>query len=238
MTTLNLLYKKSIPITSDISIVVPTVGEILDNEDEHNDIISSLTAMPIDMMVQLDDVGIDFSEINAYDLFILMFRSLKNMDTKLVFGDLDLTKFDVIRDDKTRKFRVECKQTGVVIDRAIHTTIASTIRKIYHLEQNRRRPANQEAKEYMIHRAREKMARRKNRQEISRLESLIIAMVNTEQFKYNYEQVGDLTIYQFNESVYQIIHKVDCEHKLNAVYAGTLSPSDLSQDELNWLSHK
>lgn len=238
MSTINLLYKDKIPVTSDISIVVPTVGEILDNEDEHNDIISSLTAMPIDMMVPLDDIGIDFSEINAYDLFILMFNGLKKMNTKLVFGNLDLSDFEVIRDDNTKRFRVECASTGVVIDRGIHSAIASTLRRLYHLEQNRRRPANQEAKEYMIQRAREKMTRRKNRQEGSQLEALIVAMVNTEQFKYNYEQVRDMTIYQFNESVYQIIHKVDCEHKLNAVYAGTINPSELSQKELNWLSYK
>lgn len=238
MTTLNLLYRDRIPVTSEISIVVPTVGEILENEDEHNDIILSLTAMPIDMMVALDDIGIDFSEINAFDLFILLFNSIKTLDTKLVFGDLDLSKFEIIPDERTGRFRVECKETGVVIDRGVHASIATTLRKLYHIEKDRRRPANKEAKEYMIRRAREKMARHKNRQEASQLESLIVAMVNTEQFKYNYEQVRNLTIYQFNESVYQIVHKVDCEHRLNAVYAGTLDSSKLSQNELNWLNHK
>lgn len=238
MNTLNLLYKDRIPITNDISIVVPTVGEILENEDEHNDIILSLTAMPIDMMVALDDIGIDFSEINAFDLFILLFNSIKTLNTKLVFGDLDLSKFEIVSDDRTGRFRVECKGTGAVIDRGVHASIAAALRKLYHIEQNRKRPANKEAKEYMVQRAREKMARHKNRQEVSQLESLIVAMVNTEQFKYNYEQVRDLTIYQFYESVYQIIHKVDCEHRLSAVYAGTLDSSKLSQIELNWLSHK
>ena len=236
--TSNLLYKKSIPITKDISIVVPTVGEILENEDNHNDIIYALTAMPIDMMVVLDDNGIDFSQINAYELFLLLFNTIKDVDTSLVFGDLDLKKFNIFIENETGKFVVRCEETGAIIDRAIHSTIASTLRKLYHLEQNRKRPANQEAKDYMIKRAREKMNRRRGRKEDSQLESLIVAMVNTEQFKYNYEQVKSLTIYQFYESVYQIIQKVDCEHKLSAVYAGTIKPSDLGQGELNWLTHK
>lgn len=238
MSTLSLLYKDSIPVTNDISIVIPKVGDILEDEDNYNDLISSLTAMPIDMMVPLDDIGIDFTEINAYDLFILMFRSIQQMNTKLVFGNLDLTKFEIIEDAKSGRFKVEYKEAGIYIDRSIHASIATALRKLHHLEKNNKRPANQEAKEYMIRRAREKMARRKNRQYTSQLESLIIAMVNTEQFKYNYEQVKNMTIYQFNESVHQIIHKVDCEHKLNAVYAGTLNPNELSQNELNWLNHK
>ena len=63
-------------------------------------------------------------------------------------------------------------------------------------------------------------------------------MVNTEQFKYNYETVRDITIYQFNESVRQIVSKVDYEHRMHGVYAGTVSVKDLSQDDLTWLSHK
>lgn len=238
MSTLNLLYKTSIPITDSISVVVPYVGDILEDEDNYNDLISSLTAMPIDMMVPLDDIGIDFTQINAYDLFVLMFRGLQKLDTKLVFGDLDISKFEIFEDTDTGKFRIECPETGVFIDRAIHAKIATTLRSLHHIEKNRRRPANQEAKEYMLRRAREKMAKHRDRKETSQLESLIIAMVNTEQFKYNYEQVKDMTIYQFNESVHQIIHKVDCEHKLNAVYAGTLNPNELGHNELNWLNHK
>lgn len=238
MATLNLLYKESIPVTDAISIVVPKVGEILENEDEYNDIVSSLTAMPIDMMVPLDDICIDFTKINAYELFILLFQNIQKMNTKLVFGDLDLSKFRIIEDDLAGKLTIGCPEEKTFIDRPTHMKIANTLRALHHIEKDRRRPANQEAKEYMIRRAREKMSRRKNRQERSQLESLIIAMVNTEQFKYNYEQVKEMTIYQFNESVYQITHKVNCEHKLNAIYAGTLNPRELNPDDLNWLSHK
>ena len=79
---------------------------------------------------------------------------------------------------------------------------------------------------------------KRQKQKDSQLESLIVAMVNTEQYKYNFETTKDLSIYQFNECVRQIIKKVDYEHKLNGVYAGTVDPKSFSQDELNWLIHK
>ena len=66
----------------------------------------------------------------------------------------------------------------------------------------------------------------------------IVAMVNTEQFKYDFRGTKDLSIYQFNESVRQVIKKVDYEHKMSGVYAGTIDPKTFSQDELNWLIHK
>ena len=93
MATRNLLYKRSYAINDSIKIVIPTVGEVIDCEEDYYNIVSVLTAMPIDMMVQLDDAGVDFTSITDYDLFLLMFPGIRKQDTKLIFGDLDLTKF-------------------------------------------------------------------------------------------------------------------------------------------------
>ena len=48
----------------------------------------------------------------------------------------------------------------------------------------------------------------------------------------------ELSIYQFNESVRQIIKKIDYDNKMHGIYAGTVSAKDLSQDDWNWLTHK
>lgn len=238
MSTLNLLYKKQYEINDSIKIVIPSVGEIIDNEDNYYSIITVLTAMPIDLMVPLDDAGIDYTEINEYDLFLLMSAGLKAQDTSLVFGDLDLTKFEISVNQQNGKIVLYDAENDIVIDRATHARIAGVLRKIHHLEKNRRKPANKEAKEYMLKRAREKMRRNRNRKQESQLEPLIIAMVNAEQYKYDFEGTRELSIYQFNESVRQIIKKVDYDNRMYGIYAGTINAKELSQDDLNWLTHK
>lgn len=238
MSTLNLLYKKQYEINDSIKIVIPSVGEIIDNEDSYYSIITVLTAMPIDLMVPLDDAGIDYTEINEYDLFLIMSAGLKAQDTSLVFGDLDLTKFEISVNQKNGKIVLYDAEDDIVIDRATHARIAGVLRKIHHLEKNHRKPANKEAKEYMLKRAREKMRRNRNRKHESQLEPLIIAMVNAEQYKYDFEGTRELSIYQFNESVRQIIKKVDYDNRMYGIYAGTINAKELSQDDLNWLTHK
>lgn len=238
MATLNLLYKKEYAINDFIKVRIPTVGEILDCEDEYYGMVSMLTAMPIDMMVQLSEIGVDFTEINEWDLFLLFFNTLKKRDTSLLFGDLDLSEFKIAFNGKNKTTFIANKKTGVKIDRAIHGQIASTLRKIHHLEKNIRKPANGDAKDYMIRRAKEKMMRQKKRMTDSQLEGLIVALVNTEQFHYGFEGTRELSIYQFNESVRQVIKKIDYDNKMHGIYAGTVSAKDLSQDDLNWLSHK
>lgn len=232
-----LLYSREVPITDRISIAVPEVGEVLDQEDDYYACVSMLTGMPIDFMVQLDDAGIDFDEINDYDLFLILFRSLQSVDTHLVFGDLDLNRFEYATNRETGMRVVYDEADDIVIDRVVQTRIANTLRKIHHLEKDNRKPGNKEARDYMLERARKKQKRRRRRKD-SQLSQLIVAMVNTEQFKYNFETVRNLTIYQFNESVRQIQHKVDYDNRMHGIYAGTVDPKSISQDDLNWLIHK
>lgn len=238
MATLNLLYKQEYAINDHIKIQIPTVGEVLDNEDDYYTMVTMLTAMPIDMMVQLDDIGVDFTAINEYELFLLLFNALKDKDTSLIFGDLDLQPFKSVINPQNDTIVLRNKETGVVIDRGVQGQIASVLRKIHNLKRNNRKPANQEAREYMLQRAREKMRRRNRRVNDSQLEELIVAMVNTEQFHYGFEGTRELSIYQFNESVRQVIKKIDYDNRMHGVYAGTVNAKELSQDDLNWLTHK
>ncbi len=238
MSALSLLYQKRFAINDYISIEIPSVGDIIDNEHDYYSLVSSFTAMPIDCMVQLDDVGVDYSTINEYELFLMLFQSIAKKDTSLLFGDLDLSNFRLATNNQNGNTVLYDKKHGIVIDRAIHSRIADFLRKINHLKKNYRKPANKEARDYMLERARTKMRRNKNKKEESQLESLIVAMVNTEQYKYDFERTRELSIYQFNECVSQIINKVDYDNKMHGIYAGTISAKDLDQNDFNWLVHK
>ena len=238
MSTINLLYKHQYDINDSIKIVIPTVGEIIEDEDNYYGIVSTLTAMPIDSMLILDKCGIDFTQINEYELFLLLFDSLKELDTHLIFGDLDLTKFETSVNSQNGNVVLYDTDDDIVIDRAIHNKIAMVLREIHHLEKNNKKPANEEAKKYMIERAKKKAMRNKNRNAMSSLEQLIIAMVNTSEYKYNFEETKNLSIYQFNKSVEQIKRKIDYDNLMHGVYSGTVDTDKLSQKELNWIEIK
>lgn len=238
METQNLLYKKEVQINDDIKIIIPTVGQILENEDSYYTMVTTLTSMPIDLMVQLDDMGIDFSQIDEYDLFLLLFGSLKSMDTSLVFGELDLSDFELCVNQENGMVVLRDETNDITIDKAIHDMIARTLRLINNIEKNNRKPGNDDAKKYMIERARAKQRRSKNKKEVSQTESQIVALVNTEQFKYNFNEVLDLTIYQFNESVKQVVKKINYDNLMHGVYVGMIDSKNLNPDDLNWLSNK
>lgn len=237
MASMHLLYQHELTINDSIHIMIPTVGEILECEDDYYSMVSMLTSMPIDMAVALDDLGIDFTTINEWELFLLTFNSLKELDTTLIFGDLDLKPFTHAVNPQNGNVLLVDRDKDIRIDRALHGQIADALRRIHHLEKNNKKPANKEAREFMIERARKKM-RRNAKKTNSHLEDLIVAMVNTEQYHYGFEGTRELSIYQFNESVRQVIKKNDYNNKMHGIYSGTVSAKDLSQDDLNWLIHK
>lgn len=236
MAFFNLLYQDRISINDNISVMIPKVDDILKCEEDYYRLVAVLTSVPYDMMVQLDDLGIDFTKINEYELFLLLFGGLRSEDTHLIFGDLNLSGFETVINPQNNTVVLRDQETGIVIDRAIHAKIANALRMIHHLEKTVKKPGNDEARKYLIERMRKKIARSKFKQNTSELESLITAMVNTSEFKYDYESVKTISIYQFNQSVHQIIRKTDWDNRMHGIYAGTVDAKRLSEHDLSWFS--
>lgn len=232
-----LLYADKYKINDNISVKIPLVGEVLDNEDAYYGVVNSIVSTPYDYMVQLDDIGIDFTKITSFDLFCLLFGSLKTMDTSLVLGDLDLKKFETAVNNQNGEIVLRNEEDDIIIDRAIHGQMAACLRKILNIPRTEKTPGNEDARIYMLEKARKKQKRMsKQKKPESRLEDYIIALVNSADFPYDYESVRNITIYQFYESLRQIIHKVRYDKTMIGVYAGTVSVDKLPLDERSWIS--
>ena len=93
MTERSLLYCREYPVTDHISVVIPTVGEVIDKESDYYTQVSILTATPMDYMVQLDDVefvrsfhpeawiiAVVLEALFAVITYSLVFRKVKNLN--------------------------------------------------------------------------------------------------------------------------------------------------------------
>ena len=236
--SLSQLYARDYHINKHITINIPTVRDVIEYESEYYDSIALLTSTPHDMMVQLDDVGIDFSTISSWELFCLLFEGIKQRDLSLLFCDLDLSKFKIALNKQANTVVLLNEETGAVIDELIYNQICEFFRKMLYIEKNDKLPGNEEARKFMIERARKKLKRalRKQKTQGSNLEQYIVALVNTPEFPYDYNSVLDLTIYQFYASLHQIIKKIHFDNLMIGCYAGTVNTKELDQKELVWIN--
>lgn len=235
----SLLKLSSIEILPNLSIRIPTVGEILEDEQQYYSLISSLTATPFQYMVQLDDIGVDFTQITDYQLFMMLFPSFARGDMSILFGDTDLSDVTVCQNPENDMLVLYSKKNNIIIDEFIYSQIADYIRKINSLKKENHKPGNDEAKEFRIKLERKRQKRNAKKPYESYLEKLVVALVNRPEFKYNFEQVEDLTIYQFNQSFEQIKTSINFDNTMVGVYAGTVDTSKIKDRScLSWLPIK
>ena len=234
----SLLYSKYIDITDKIKIYIPSVGEVFDNEDEYFRLVALATATPFEMMVQLEDMGIDFTTISEFELFCLLFSEIQKSDTHLLFGNFDLSNFKFAVNETNGHIMLKDETQGISIDKAIHSKIGRALREINFFEKSNKKPANEEAKKFLLERMRTKQQRAQRKIKKSQLEDLIVAMVNTKEYHYNFDSTRELSIFQFNASVRQVIKKINYDNTMIGCYAGTVNAKDLNPDQLNWLTNK
>lgn len=235
----NLLKVKDYKVNDKISVHVPTVDEIFDFGDQkYYSVVQTLVATPFDLMVELDDIGIDYETITDYQLFILMMESIavNEDDTSIFFGDLNLKDFQEAVNPQNGEKVLWSKDDDIVIDQMIALEICNAIRKIHFWEAPIGRAGNAEAKRYLIERNRKKKKRLAKKPYKSFLESMIISLVNTEEFPYNYETVMELSVYKLNASWRQIQKKKHWEQTMNGVYFGTVDTTKINLEKINWLS--
>lgn len=255
---MSLLYSKEIKIANGITLKNPTLREIIGSDnttfdsskecssDEYYSLAYFITATPDGMKVQLDDIGIDYSQISEWQLFLMLFDEIRNKDTHLFFGDLDLKKFvlvpkkseTTVNDDNI--VLVNTNNEDIIIDKDIYQVIAHYMRTLLCTPKVNKKPAGEETRKYLIKRARieQQRALRKNKNTnkgLSQIEEIIVALVNTEEFKYDYNSVLDMNLLQFNLSLKQISHKINYNNTMIGCYTGNISMEKLSEKELSWI---
>jgi hypothetical protein len=232
----SLLNSSSIEIAPNFSLKIPTVGEILEDEYSYYNIAYALTASPFQYMVQLDDIGVDYTQISSYEFFKILFFMNRTNDLSLLFGDLDISQFDIYLDKQTKNEVLYNPQNDITIDELVYNTLADMIRKINMFEKVKSKPGNESAKRYLLEKERKRLKRNANKKTEPYLEKLVIALVNTNEFSFDYDTCMDLSIYRFNQSFKQIQHKINFDNTMTGVYSGTIDTSKMNnKDSLSWI---
>lgn len=253
----SLLRLKEIQVTPKIKLNIPTVGDILDDEDEYYWMVNTIVRSPYSAMVELDDMGIDFTTITPFELFLMGARSFFSSDLTYVFGDtFEKLRQILIDPEISDEFKWENiliigprKENGewciydavddIYIDKFVYEQIANNVRKVNIMKKDNRRPGNDAAKSYLIEKERRYKRRHAKDKNNPYLETLVVALVNKQEFPYNYESVMDLSIYNFQRSLAQIQHTVNFDKVMIGVYAGTVDTSKLTDKSiLNFIDFK
>ena len=233
---LKMYFGEDYIVNDYITMHTPTVGEIVEfGERKYFSMIHTITAIPSDMKSQLFDMGIDYETLEDYHLFYMLTRGLSKDSTSLIFGDLDLSKFNMYINEETEEEVMVNPENNAILDKLAYNKIVGYIRKLHNLKPKIEHAANKTTKRILIQLDRDRIAKAQNEEYKSQLRPLISAMMRYPGFKYKSNELKECSIYEFMDTVYGAQIYINSTALLKGSYSGMIDTSKINKKEFNWM---
>jgi hypothetical protein len=221
-------------INNNIKVLQPTIKQIAEfGEKDFFSVVHTVCAIPSDMKSQLWDMGLDWMEVDDFELFMMLTQTLTPDRTGLLFGDLDFSKLRPFRNNQNGDIVLADKETGIIIDKMIYLRIVAYLRKAFNITPKIEKAANKMTKKILIEEDRKKIEFNKDKP----FKSFLLPLISSVKVKQGYtkEYVLNMGYVEFMNDVarLQVIHNAD--HLLSACYAGTIDMKKINKAELNWM---
>lgn len=232
--TLQLYFGDDYVINDSIKITQPTIGQVVDyGEAAYFSTVHTITAIPSDMKSQLWDMGLDWCEVDDFELFMILSQTLVPDRTNILFGDLDFSKLRPFKNNQNGDIVLADKETGLIIDKMIYLRIVAYLRKLHNITPKVEKAANKMTKKVLIEEDRQKILHAKDKP----FKSYLLPLISAVKVKQGYtkDYVRNMGLYEFFDDIsrMQLINNAD--HLLSAAYAGTIDMKKINKAELNWM---
>lgn len=225
-------------INDKIIIKSPTLAEICDyGEHSFLSAILNLTMTSSDCIYELSQVGIDWEEIDDMSMFAISVANYDEVACKMLFKNLSFADFERKVNLTNGEIYLEDTKHDIIIDRNIQSYIATYFRKLLGLKYNRVIAGNERTKKVLIDDAKREFERSKRKKVKSFFKPLISGMVNSDGFKYTYENIWDIRIDVFMDCVRRIQLIKDTDNLLRGIYSGNVDNSSIKQDDIDWIKN-
>lgn len=221
-------------INDKIIIKQPTMRDIANmGEQEYFAMVHTLTATPTSMKVQLDSVGLDWNEVEDFDLFMMLANGLKQEQTSILLGDLDLSQMKPYRNIENGDILLANPETETRIDKLIYQRMVTYIRKMHNLTPEVKHAKNKYTRAAMIEYDKQQQVLNAAKE----YRSYLVPIISSLQCRMGWtrEYILDMGIVEYFEVVArtQIINNAD--HLLSGVYAGTIDIKKIDKHQLDWM---
>ena len=231
-----------------ITISQPTIGDMLRfGEENFYHALSPFLYNSTSIRLPLWEAGIDWCTIKDIEVFSLLNNVNKNGNDesiqnkeilKTVFKNYDFSRFESYKIRQTPDSEEELclydKETDMILYEDDYMEIAEYIREMMNYHPKVEKAKGKTAKKWMIDEDRMNAAIRQNKEK-SNLLSLVSACVNHPGFKYKLQELREVGIYQFMDSVQRLQIYESSSALLQGRYAGFCDLSKVPDDNFNFM---
>ena len=218
-----------------ITISVPTMRTFIElGEKRYLQTINVFTTNTTEYRVPLWDVGIDWNEISDFELFCMLYKQIDFEISKSIFGDFNFDDLELYKKDEIVVLYNE--KLNIEINEEVYQHIAQYLRIIFNINPQEKITKDKYLKDMYIHKDRvEAEIKKKKQKENTSIQPLISACVNHPGFKYKLNEVLDMGIYEFYDSVARLNIYESTTAVLKGMYSGFVDVSKFKSDDFNFM---
>lgn len=261
---LRLYYGDPYPVSDKIIVFQPSIQGIMDyGESEFYTMLFTFIGNTTMRRLFLWDNGIDWNKISDYELFCNLVRLYTADATSILFGDIDFSNFDLYekeapensqpeQEEPPKKLSVIQKNklafkefedthtlynqdADIEIDAKTYHTIATVLREMFKISPKTEYTVGKTSKELLIKEERDKLKRAAKEENGSTLLPLISFCCNHPGFKYKKNELREVQIYEFMDSVKRL-QVWEATHALyGGMYSGFCDTSKIPRSQFDFM---
>ena len=230
---LSLYFGDPYVINDYITITLPKIGELVKyGERQYYSMIQTLTAIPSEMKSQLWDMGIDWTQITDFQLFMMLAPTVPKSSTSILFGDLDFQRLKPFENKQNETVVLYNPETGIVIDELAYGKIHSYLCSAHNLTKKVEKAANEFTKKFMIEEDRNNLKHKAKQPYKSFLRPLISAVKCRQGYTLDY--VRNMGIFEFMDDVSRLQIIVNTDAILHGAYSGMVDTKKIPRKDFDW----
>lgn len=230
---LSLYFGDPYVVNDYITIAIPKIGEVVKyGERQYYSMIKTITAIPSDMKSQLWDMGIDWTQIEDFQLFMMLAPTLPKDKTYILFGDLDLQAMRPFENKQNDTVFLGDPETGAIIDELAYGKMQSYLCAAHNITKKVEKAANEFTKKFMIDEDRQKLQYNAKQPYKSFLRPLISAVKCRQGYTLDY--VKNMGLFEFFDDVNRLQIIVNSDALLQGSYSGMVDTSKVPKKNFDW----
>jgi len=223
-------------VNDSIRIRQPKLREVVEmGEQAYWGVISIFTMIPSDIKAPLWGAGVDWEKLSDFDLFITLVKTASLDRTRILFGDLDFTKFVPIRSPQTGDTVLYEPERKIIIDEPIHHKIVEFFKVTHCITKKRDIAGNENTKTILIELNRSDLEDATKSQEKSYMRQLVSSMILYPGFDYGYQTILDITYFQLMDAVQRSQIYTSTIALMQGAYSGMCDVSKINKSKFDWM---
>lgn len=223
----------------EIVLYQPTIGNIIDiGADLFYSTLNVFVCNTNSFRLFLWENNIDWNVCRDFDLFIMLLPTINRDVLKLLLGDVDITKFEILHKDNLMYLKDSI--SGTEINEEVYFHMSQYYRNVFKIFPEEKITNDRILKNWYISKDKREVERKANEKKEDdnsslSLQALISSCVNHPGFKYNLKQLDSVGVAEFYDSVQRLQIYESSTAVMKGMYSGFVDSSKIKPDDYNFM---